>query len=869
MQQQDGGAKTKQTPNASKTTVQAVSTKYKKPTSTKAQKQTNNKSLLTNFLTLPNCDQLEQVCRLDVRHDFSDLRNNPFYKRYGVLHPVSLNVIGDVEDYLIKNVYMLQNDPMPLDMVMQNAEALRNNQSFSVSVPNLYDERLKTWLGALVYSATNQIEFMTDTTLLSRDAVCEMSGVDPTGVTHVGHFAFNSATRFDRGMDQQDDGTCNKQKESSIAIFKGSVPVRLGRGGVPLVATMEHTCLLSYLDCMYVIGDELLYNIPEYGECRMNITEYIRKINDTHALVGKKLPSYIRVIDSLAQGDDGRVEPSLVDLLAILHERYNVKRDLLDRILIEAEQIDVARVELRNEAMKLVKILFDIKGAGDRLQLVACPSNVVFATNDRISVVLGHLMKRRVIRTAKVEKPVKMKVLNFYNLGSGDIAGHLQQALLSRLKPTEAFLRTFKERRDVLLENVAAIPNLMTNKWKLDQLQKVVNHIANINIYANGFYGGICHFEVQRLFMGLIIDVIEKFISVLARIHELDVDRALEQLIVWQQGGDVTEETVHAFKQHVQMEYYPEFLPANMYTLDVIRAVHGFLDQLRVPLYEFGRYRNVNNTVQDDLTEFDNLMKDFNVHVLPLVNALPWIANLYEASSHTTYKLPRKAFEFKKWQEGVGGMNQSATVMYFPSKSSSLAYKALKENVLDTLEEIQVQALFAKPYNIVLARLDGGAPLGNTIQTSVRGDKHIVSIKPSVMTRKPTVRNGMPPVYENELVSQMSSMAIVPPSRMTAKRADIGNAKTKSVVPIKRRGTNKALQVCYDKLIDHHRGIAELRQQLEDKIPELVARGFTEKYPDADPLIEVILVFLAKMERNHFAARYFDMIVGNASFLSV
>lgn len=855
MQEQNGGGKTKQVPKKVNMTVQGV-TKVKKPTSTKPQKQTDDK---LNFLALPNCDQLEQVCRLDVRHDFSDLRNNEFYILYGDLHPVNLNVIGGVEDFLINNVYMLQNAPMPLDMVMHNAEALRNNQSFAVSVPNLYDERLKAWLGALVYSATNQIEFMTDTTLLSREAVCEMN-VDHNGHSHVGHFAFNSATRFDRGMDQQEDGTCNKKRESSIAIFKGKKPVRLERDEAPLVATMEHTCLLSYLDCMYVIGDELLYNIPEYGECHMNITEYIRKINDTYALAGKKLPSYIRVIDSLVQRDGGRVEPSLVDLLAILHERYNVTRDLLGKILIEAEQIDVKRVELRIEAMKLVKILFDIKGAGDRLQLVACPSNAVFATNDRISVVLGHLMKRRVIRTATVEKPAKMKVLNFYNLGSGDIAGHLQQALLSRLKPTEAFLRTFKERRDVLLENVAAIPNLMANKWKLDQLQNVVNHIANINIYANGFYGGICHFEVQRLFMGLIIDVIDKFISVLARIHELDVDRAIEQLVVWQQGGDVTEEAVHAFKQHVQMEYYPEFLPANMYTLDVIRTVHGLLDQLRVPVYKFGRYINEVDTIQKDLTEFDNLMKDFNVHVLPLVNTLPWIANLYEASSHTTYKLPRKAFEFKKWQEGVGGMKQNATVMYFPSKSSSLAYKTLKENVLDTLEEMQVQALFAKPYNIVLARLDGGVPLINTMRTSVRGDKQLASIKPSVMMIKPTARTGMSPVYENELVKRMSSMAIVPPSRMTAKRADLGDPTTKNVVPFKRRSTNKALQVCYEKLIDHHRDIAERRQELEGKIPKLVASRFTEKYPDADPLIEIILVFLAKMERKQFAARYFDMI---------
>lgn len=801
------------------------------------------------------CEQLKEVCKLDVQHDFSELAMNTFYRQFFIDHPSRLPKVSQVEDFLLETVYKLKSDPQPLQHYIDDPRELEK-QSFTISTPSLYDEEFKTWLAAIVYSRTNQIKMMTDTTLLSRETVCELASEGSTG-----HFNHNAATSFDRGTSIQDD-PCNVKIPMDIAITRTDDEI------ADLAGFDKQSCLLSFLDYIGVTRDDhLIYKIPGLEVRRFSIPGYVEQLRETYLTEGKKLPYYIKVIMSLVQRRNVAVdiEPLLVDL----QRKYNINDDLIEGIRRENKRLPASE---RLASMTLVKTLFDIKGAGDRLQIVACPEDVVFATNDRMSVVLGHILNKRVIRTFKQTAPYVSKVLSFHNMGSADIGMHVHQALVNRLNSSKVYLQGLRGTylaRATVDERARLLEPIIGNE-KLDQLRNMIAHISNIYSLQNGRYIQIGQFEVQRLYLGLIVSIIDKYISICTNM--LPAIPQLAQLLATFENGAATEDEVMQLKTTVTQVYSPSLIPIACYSERFVQTLTVFLANLEIPEHRFDDY--IQADIQLDIDEFSTFMSMFNETSFPLVSFLPWIANLYEASAGIGYKFLAPTFQYRKQQadaqvdiqRGQQQAQGTAKATYYSS-----SYLKRLTDTCNSLEDMGVLEFADNTYATVIdsVNIQGMVLYGGVDPVTVNAPVQAKQVSKKIAPQGNAINSArlLPPPssisLQNKLESQRRSLRALSVKGQPPKYHygfDKGPSPRKyNAYPIRDDKLAKALKRCYESLMIQRDRVNDTRKQLEEKLPEWIVTAFRDMHPDKDPLIEVILTFFAKMEAEYLAGMIMDV----------
>lgn len=326
--------------------------------------------------------KIQEISIYDTIHDFDSLGNNKYYQNFVQTKLSQLGGLkrqnkSTVEKYVTQRYGITMKKTNFVNFEDEHALASKNhiqNKKFFTRVNDFDNEKFKTWMGTIILKTTGKIDFVTDTTLLSYNMGCSIKAA-----SHNGRFITNSSTIYDRGK--------------GVIPRKNCVIMELD-DSVEITKTQGH---LFALESISSSNNTVQYKIPGYNKVNIDLTDYIKR-DDTSKY---KLSLYNAIVEYLHNGNTS----TLTELLNQLQTRYNMPSDFIHRV----KHKDKTSREL------LVGILFDLKRAGDHMQVKSCDGNGrVFISNDRMSVVLATYCGVPTIRTKKFTD--NTKEVEFYNM---------------------------------------------------------------------------------------------------------------------------------------------------------------------------------------------------------------------------------------------------------------------------------------------------------------------------------------------------------------------------------------------------------------------------------------------------------------------
>lgn len=336
--------------------------------------------------------KIKEVSVYDTMHDFRSLGDNDYYTSYIHEELSKLDksastkkvAASHVEDTLTQKFGFSMTPSNFVDYtakIASKAIPLDKQKKYFTRVKDMDNEIFKTWMGTIILMNTKQIDFVTDTTLMSYETGCSIR-INTHNNYKKGRFITNSSTIYDRG------------NYVAAADNKPDCVLMLKNDEVQITKAQGH---LFEIDYIKVNNNIVKYKIPEYTkEIQIDLSEYIKRESETQF----KLPLYKAVITYMR-----RKTNVLNNLLVLLQKRYNIPSAFMQRVRNRDER---ARISL-------ARMLFDFKRAGDHLQVKSCAGKGrVFISNDRMSILLSSLAGIPTIRTTKDTDHTR--VVYFYNL---------------------------------------------------------------------------------------------------------------------------------------------------------------------------------------------------------------------------------------------------------------------------------------------------------------------------------------------------------------------------------------------------------------------------------------------------------------------
>jgi len=216
---------------------------------------------------------------------------------------------------------------------------------------------------------------------------------------------------------------------------------------------------LFALNVIQTLPNEVRYGNRQFTN-QINLTIY------TGETPGK-LPYYIRLIKQLHQGSLRAPPLVLRNLLKDLEILYGLRQE-----------------HYLNE-QGLANILFDIKRSGDQLQVITAQrSNTLFASNDRISATYAKILKVPTIRTSGADG-YRLRKFYFYNFNAGNVDDYViyaKEGMVQKINDIINQIESFNNLSDHLNQEIIA-HSPMRGKWPF--LNKIASFINTMNQLRN------------------------------------------------------------------------------------------------------------------------------------------------------------------------------------------------------------------------------------------------------------------------------------------------------------------------------------------------------------------------------------------------
>lgn len=573
--------------------------------------------------------ELRFISSLDTVHDFAELKTsgNSYYVAF-TTRIVKPSTMGDVsqsaasvEEELMKH-YRMNDASLPtfdlrtMSFVNGGAGVL-DSKKFKVIIPSseLYSDEFKIWLSTLLIETTRTLNFVTDTTNISEDVMCSMQFGQSQG-----RILLTDATSYDRGVAPQ-RSKCKQYEPEDIRI------------------TQEEG-LLTTLQSVRIEDKHFHYTLPDGSSASFNIDSYVKSLGESH--LSKKLPFYIQLIYELAGempnkmiGGSGRKrkrEDVLRELMDELKRRYNIPLSLYNAVFSSDANV------VRNARTTLAFILFDLKGAGDRLQIkfskTARGNNTgtTFITNDRISSVLSYVMGKHGIRTA-IKTDKRSRSLAFLNmqLNTADFKTQLIGNYLLRFQTILVKLQRFHKFAKKLKE----VPNYAST---VIQAQKDFKTLLSIRVnQEQGVRAFAAVDQMKWLVMYLTLTLLLEFLNVYGLAYKKDLDLAIDILnnietkVAEKQNVDERLKFVKATMDFLSNRRF--FVHANNFDFDIVdmTVIANFAKSLN----KFSSLESIPEKVREVTSLYDSDVIDAVIQVFPCLYELhnlikgatknPWI----------------------------------------------------------------------------------------------------------------------------------------------------------------------------------------------------------------------------------------------------
>lgn len=459
-------------------------------------------------------DELRFVSYLDAMHDFTELKasGNQFYMDYvaQIRKPLSMKNVNiesaNIEDQLLTH-FKINDGALALFDInkMKFESASVDSDKFKVVVPYdfVYTDTFKIWLSTLLHENTGSLDFITDTTNISEDVMCSMEFGETAGKVVV-----TDATVFDRGTTPQLNN-CKYHDPAEITITK-------------------QEGWLTSLQQVGVKNNTFSYILNDGTHSSFHLDDYLKAIIVSKARgIEKKLPFYVRLINELVSspasrrqlhggaGQKRKFANILEELLEELQRRYKVPEDLCKQVLHDKDS---------KARRTLAYMLFDLKGAGDRLQIKysrrkhANTHGTTLISNDRVSAVFAYMTRKHCIRTALTDG-LSARTLTFLNMqvNVDDF----------KVKLTENYLIRFdfiRNRLESYIEFVRTLKDIPDFFRKVNVAYDVYNKLLTVKI--NRMQGASMIVSVDQLkwiAMHVVLSLLKEFAVMYEPHHKKDL----------------------------------------------------------------------------------------------------------------------------------------------------------------------------------------------------------------------------------------------------------------------------------------------------------------------------------------------------------
>jgi hypothetical protein len=784
--------------------------------------------------------QIKLVSVCDTIHDFGDLKGNLYFDKFrnelSTINGVKIPT-ANVEDKLLDMFHMSDKDVHPYNY-RTGGDVNVAMKDFFVDVQNVNDDVFKVWLGTVLLQNNETIDFVTDTTILPQEVVCDISVHN-----NKGRFLVNEATFYDRG-------TASKLKSGCVDFQHMNATLSKKNGHLtelnfistffaeeeedPQNTETSAARLLSNADMERRIG--IAYNYDVLGKRDYTGKVYLRKyVHKYRQADAKKLTFYKDIIKAFVLkkfkpgGKGGNSAGVLRKLLKDLQTIYRIDSTLVDQV----EKGD------KDSAEKLARILFDFKRAGDHLQVKSCEPaagqvrKTTFISNDRMSVILANILKLPVIRTTTTserQEEHRTRRLYFYNMSLGAkftklLNKNMSDNFAANLRRTQQFFDAL-DRLDLGVVEQRAM-ELASMKTYLDALLNTmvsaaprIGRGAGLNLDIKNVYQCRLYWIIADYFVSGVLKLLLLKKGVLEQKQELMGLQQKHEAIVDLEDEATTvklKELVHELERFKWWDVYFHVDGA---------LLNGFVGSMDLSV-DFGMGERLAERIMGNapllrflrglpvLLDFTN---SFTSKTVP--------ANIYYAQNMFPFIVPNVV------QTKVVGIMQRVDRTHLLYRDVLTAFMhPLILNVLDG----------GLPYDI---QLDGGVGTMRTVQPAIVPTSGVPVQPKSRIAKAPP----LPPLQERSPLREMrprqttvvratkqESVAVAPGIRFAKKTVGQILLQEYGVVQyLHRMWTSKACA----KLL-----VKAIRAQKDDiDIPEIGTVSAEELH---DPLVEVILTFFA------------------------
>jgi hypothetical protein len=399
---------------------------------------------------------IRALCICDTIHDFGkELRENTFYIKFmedqtvvdyvrGFVGAEPKDIISSVEKQVMTrlNIFDDKNDDanavMYDKLTVENINANRNPQLFTIITDDVNDPKFThllagiTATGAAAATNLGDIRYNTDSTILSYQTICDIK----MSSSKKAQLVISEATDYDRGTVQ------GEGQGSTDCVNRSYIPAKLDSSDGNLFG-LDTISVYSDASLRRFIHYEFTHNNVKYSS-NIDIAEFI------DAQIGmetRNLGLFTEIIKGLYAGtvaaagtrgggqkrkttEDGaqsapakskkKKKASLFDLLNDLKRVYHLDHNVF-QIFRSGNKINTQNCD------QFIRILFDLKRAGDQLQVMSAKMNnlqsnskITFISNDRMSLSYAFLLGLPCIKTAKIKsddntKKTRNRKITFYN----------------------------------------------------------------------------------------------------------------------------------------------------------------------------------------------------------------------------------------------------------------------------------------------------------------------------------------------------------------------------------------------------------------------------------------------------------------------
>lgn len=451
--------------------------------------QSSESASITKYPVIkPDANIIRKISAADTMHDFGKLADNIYYKTFftdlrentdfNIAEFLDTLTVSNVETKLMDEFHLGDKDPIEfLNFTEHNIET---NKPFFISSDDINRKEFKTFLALITSSASphKNVYFITDTTLLPQKTVCNMQiDVLQNGAKIKKQAAFinSQATEYDRGTNVGGDFYGDDTDE---CVIKKNIPARLKQKdgnlfGLSKIKVYSDDNNNGYFKYKYYYVDEK--NDVLFEENEIKLTDFIFFQSD---MPNRNLKFFQQILVSLLTktpknmmggGGSKRKRENTAAAKSARDEPKAKKRketlQVLFDLLFQVYKLDYTKFNFYNnnkinvdKAKPFIKILFDFKRAGDQLQAKAARNeNIVFISNDRISLIYAKVLGVPSIKTGKIIKNNKEhsdRKFAFYNfdkdtvitdvLNRKDYFKELMESNLRQYERYIEFLVTFK-----------------------------------------------------------------------------------------------------------------------------------------------------------------------------------------------------------------------------------------------------------------------------------------------------------------------------------------------------------------------------------------------------------------------------------------